>query len=214
MFNQPFFPPLLDPDVPLRPMGMLLLVTGLNAARAELSGLATDVLIAAINDGRLDGDNLGETLAEVARINVKAPKDAPGRNRSAIAPPVPFVKLNRWAKGLERRSEDFAAPRASSRKPFHACCAASPSTPGRQQAATSCCVLLEGTPDRDRRGPLFSDPEADYLNQDKTSAKKGSLIHELLTLKAVPDHPTRRAGRGSGIGLQGRTRGAVGGLEP
>lgn len=59
---RPFLEPLLDPDVPLRTMGRLLLVGSLSSNQPELQGLATDALIAAIDDGRLDSPLLGEAL--------------------------------------------------------------------------------------------------------------------------------------------------------
>jgi len=193
MFSQPFFPPLLDPDVPLQPMGMLLLVTGLNAARRELSGLATDALIAAINDGRIDGDNLGETLAELARIKIEPPYGAPAWNTPATkALPIPFVKLSRWAKALgdaartsplHARVISKAIARMLRGESFDA-----RTTTSRNTLLVLLKELLIET------GEALSDPDARaYLNQDKTSGKKGSLIHELLNLKAVPDHPTRHA---------------------
>ncbi len=57
--------PLLDPDVPLRPMAILLIVLGLAAKEPGEHGLATDVAIAAIDDGRLDGAKLGSLLLEL-----------------------------------------------------------------------------------------------------------------------------------------------------
>ena len=58
-------------------------------------------MIAAINNGRLDGDNLGKTLAEVASIKEVPERVAPVWERPAThALPIPFVKLNRWAKVL------------------------------------------------------------------------------------------------------------------
>lgn len=43
-------------------------------------------------------------------------------------------------------------------------------------------------------GEALSNPEArDYLTQQKTAGKTGSLIHDLLKLKAVSDHPARCA---------------------
>ncbi len=60
--HRPFLEPLLDADVPLRTMGRLLLAGTLSSNQPELQGLATDALIAAIDDGRLDGRLLGEAL--------------------------------------------------------------------------------------------------------------------------------------------------------
>ena len=202
MFSQPFFLPLLDPDVPLQPMGMLLLVTGLNAARCELSGLATDVLIAAINDGRLDGNDLGKTLAELARINIQPPNDAPAWNRPATqAFPVPFVKLNRWAKvlgdaartsPLHARVISKAIPRMLRGESFD-----TRTTTSRNTLLVLLKELLIET------GEALTDPDArDYLSKHKNSGKTGSLIQELLNLKAVFDHPSRRAAAVQALALR------------
>src|SRR5262249_33659113 len=56
--NRTYLEPMLDPDVPLKTMALLLLVLGLAAKEPSESGLATDALIASIEDGRLDGSNL------------------------------------------------------------------------------------------------------------------------------------------------------------
>ncbi len=61
-FFRPFLEPLLDPDLPLGPMGRLLLAGTLSSNQAELQGLAVDALIAAVDDGRLDGRLLGDAL--------------------------------------------------------------------------------------------------------------------------------------------------------
>jgi Family of unknown function (DUF6493) len=193
VITQPFFPPLLDPDVPLRPMGMLLLVTGLNATRAELSGLATDALIAAINDGRLDGDNLGKALAELARIKEDPARDTPAWQRPATpAAPVPFIKLNRWAKALgdaartsplHARVISQAISRMLRGESFD-----TRTTTSRNTLLVLLKELLIET------GEALSDLKArDYLAQHKTSGKTASLIDGLLKLKAVSDHPARRA---------------------
>ena len=98
---RPFFPPLFDADVPLRPMARLFLVAALNAVRAELSGLATDALITAISDGRLDGDTLGRALAEFGTRRGRARARCASMERFHDSDrPVPIVKLNRWAKVL------------------------------------------------------------------------------------------------------------------
>ena len=66
-----FLVPLLDPDVPMRPMARLVLAVGLSVKQPELAGLATDVLIAAIEDGRLDTDSLGESLAIAWQMRIQ-----------------------------------------------------------------------------------------------------------------------------------------------
>ncbi len=78
--NRLYLEPLLDPDLPLRSMAMLLLVLGLAAKEAGEHGLATDVTIAAIEDGRLDQIQLGTVMTALL--------------------PTGYVKAARWAKTL------------------------------------------------------------------------------------------------------------------
>jgi hypothetical protein len=78
--NRSYFEPLLDPGTPLRRMGLLLLCLGLAAKEPGEHGLATDVAIAAIQDGRLGTDNWGPQLAELLSTDL--------------------IKLGRWAKTL------------------------------------------------------------------------------------------------------------------
>ena len=74
----------MDPDLPLKPMALLLLVLGLAAKEPGEQGLATDVAIAAINDGRLDGAKLGTGLTQLIATGL--------------------IKAARWAKALENVS--------------------------------------------------------------------------------------------------------------
>src|SRR5262249_15503083 len=65
---------LLDPDVPLGPMALLLLAAGLTAKYPEESGLATEALIAAVDDGRLDSGKLSEALASLLAADLAKPE--------------------------------------------------------------------------------------------------------------------------------------------
>jgi hypothetical protein len=85
--NKTLLEPLLDPGTPLRAMGLMLLATAIAAKEPAEYGLATDIAIRAIEDGRLGSDNLGlvleqllptglikparwqKTLADVARVS-------------------------------------------------------------------------------------------------------------------------------------------------
>lgn len=59
-----FMEPLVDPDIPLRRMGLLTLFSGLACKEPGEYGLATDVAIQAVADGRLGTDNIGFVLGE------------------------------------------------------------------------------------------------------------------------------------------------------
>lgn len=63
-----FLEPLLLPTQTLGPMALLLLAVGLAAKEPGESGLATDVLVAIIDDGRLDAAELGRTLGKLMRM--------------------------------------------------------------------------------------------------------------------------------------------------
>jgi hypothetical protein len=83
--NRTFLELLLDPDTPLRKMGMFLLLNGLAAKEPGEHGLSVDVAIQAINDGRLGTDNLGQALL-------------------ALIPHGHFM-FSRWAKRFEEISQ-------------------------------------------------------------------------------------------------------------
>ncbi len=61
--NRTMLEPLLDSGTPMRYAGILFLVGMLAAKEPGESGLATDIAIRAIEDGRIGSDNLGEALA-------------------------------------------------------------------------------------------------------------------------------------------------------
>jgi hypothetical protein len=63
-----YLEPLLDPDVPLGPYATLLLAFGLTAKDGSVHGLATDALIAAVEDGRLDPERLGAAIIQIAAV--------------------------------------------------------------------------------------------------------------------------------------------------
>lgn len=78
--NKALLEPLLDSSTPLRTMGLYLLVTALAAKEPGEHGLATDIAIRAIEDGRLGTDNLGASLAQFL--------------------PTGLIKPGRWHKTL------------------------------------------------------------------------------------------------------------------
>jgi hypothetical protein len=80
--NRTYLEPLLDHDVPLQPMALLMLILGLAAKDSGENSLATEALIASIDDGRLDGTSLGKALGSLAHAGV--------------------VKLSRWARTLSQ----------------------------------------------------------------------------------------------------------------
>ncbi|MES9859245.1 MAG: DUF6493 family protein [Candidatus Thiodiazotropha sp. 4PDIV1] len=76
-----YFSPMLEPDAPMNDMALLLLANGLGAVEPGQKGIATDVFIACINDGRLDINRLADCMADLL--------------------PTGYIKVARWTKTLK-----------------------------------------------------------------------------------------------------------------
>ncbi len=61
---QSFFLPMLEQNVPLKPMALLLLIAGLSSAEPGQKGIAIDIVVMSIDDGRMDIALLGDLMAE------------------------------------------------------------------------------------------------------------------------------------------------------
>ena len=85
--NRTMMEPLLDSGTPLRYAGSLFLAGMLAAKEPGESGLATDIAIRAIEDGRVGSDNLGEALTLLLPSGVIKP----GRWQKTLAEVVPRV---------------------------------------------------------------------------------------------------------------------------
>jgi hypothetical protein len=62
---QSFFLPLLNSSVPLKPMALLLIIAGLSSKEPGQKGIAAEVVIMSIDDGRLDIKSLGDQMASL-----------------------------------------------------------------------------------------------------------------------------------------------------
>jgi hypothetical protein len=168
--NRSYFEPLLDADVPLRPMALLLLTLGLAAREPGEQGLATDALIAAILDGRLDGHKLGSMMARLW--------------------PDGLIKMARWAKALAD------AARVS---PLHAQAVFDTIERALQGDAEKlprdCHALFDlfkelGVETGSR---VQAEPTRKLLSAIKASGKTGKAAAELLALVEKPDHKRNTA---------------------
>jgi Family of unknown function (DUF6493) len=160
--HRTFLEPLLDPDVPLEPMALLMLALGLAAKEPGESGLATDALIAAIDDGRLDANNLGETLAFLAPMTKCARLARTLGQAARISPLHMQVIVQVVQRAL--RGDPTHAPR---------------------DLQTLLEFLKESVTEL---GEAIRDAEARrYLEKLKTSGKTARLIRELLALEERPD---------------------------
>jgi hypothetical protein len=183
-----FLLPLLDPDVPLRPMARLLLAIGLNAKLPELSSLATDATVAAVADGRLDADSLGKSLRIAWQLRIETSTYVPVHHPSYDAPQsVGFVKPVRLAKALG----DVA--RAS---PLHAGIVARALESVLADDASACrttasmLLLLELLKEAlVAAGWALSAPARAYFSGLGDSGKTGRVVGELLALSEVSGAP-------------------------
>ena len=186
-----FLLPLLDPDVPLRPMARLLLAVGLNAKLPEIAGLATDVLIAAIDDERIDEQTLGDSLRIGWQLRIETWAYRPINDPLLDTPPsVGIVKPTRWAKVLGDAS------RSSS---LHARVIARAVESLLTDEASGCRTtaslipLLELVREASvETGRAVSAEFRAYLGGIGTGGKTGRVVKDLLALREVPDAPTWR----------------------
>jgi hypothetical protein len=189
-----FLLPLLDPDFPLRPMARLLLATGLNVKLPDVAGLATDAVVAAIDDGRLDADTLGESLGIVWQSRTEeysyGPRVDPYSNQTHR---VPFVKPSRWVKALgdvARASTLHARIIARAIEIF----LATETAPDR--APASLLPFLELLREASvASGRAVSADAQDFLSGLGTSGKTGRVVKDLLALRELPESPALRAAR-------------------
>jgi hypothetical protein len=70
---------ILDPDVPVGPMAMFMLCRGLNAIDRAAGEATVDALVAAIDDGRIDGALLGAAMHEFLMGGLVVAKRWPDR---------------------------------------------------------------------------------------------------------------------------------------
>jgi hypothetical protein len=189
-----YLQPLFDPDFPLGPMARLSLCLSLNAKLPEVAGLATDAIVAAIDDGRLDADTLGESLGNVWQATVETylygPKVDPYKNLKHL---VPFVKPSRWVKGLgdvARISPMHARIIARAIEIF----LAAETSPDR--APASLLPFLELLRETSvESGRAISADAHKYLSGLGTGGKTGRVVKELLALRDLPESPGMRNAR-------------------
>ncbi len=185
-----FLIPMLNPDVPLRPMARLVIGAGLTAKVSEVTGLATDVLIAAIDDGRIDAARLGESLRTVWRWEVRASTQDTSRGRTKTESSVGFAKANRWAKTLG----DVA--RASALHAHVVACALdqvlADGVTGRRTSANVVALLELVREASVTCGRTVSAEARAHIEKIDSGGKTGHVIKSLLGLEDLPDSPMRR----------------------
>ena len=185
-----FLIPLLEPDVPLMPMARLLIAVGLGAKLPELAGLATDALIAAIDDGRIDAARLGESLRTVWRWEVprSTRETSPGAN--VVEGSVGFARSSRWAKTLGD------VVRASALHAHVVACALeqvlADGATGRRPSASVAPLLELMREVSVTCGRAVSAEVRASLETIGTAGKTGRVVKSLLELQDVPDSAEMR----------------------
>lgn len=155
--NRFFLQPLLDADFPLGPAASLILATGLGCKNAGEHGLAVDVAITAIEDGRLTDANLGRALEILFASRVVSP--------------------GRWAKTLA----DVARPSALHTYIVQqAICQSLRRKKGKppKTLAPYLELLVELTLSLD--APIDDDQTRDFLSQIKGGGKAAKAAETLL----------------------------------
>jgi hypothetical protein len=176
--NRAYLEALVDPDVPLLPMPLHLLALGLAAKEAGEGGMATDALIAAIDDGRVDGLKMGEAMASLLATGLIKPGWA--RTLAAVAR-ISHLHAAEIALAIQR-SLQGAADRVS--KEMHALLALLKE------------LLISA-------GSGLRLPEArDFLTRLQGSGKTGDVARTILALEDEPTSP--QAGNAAARALANR----------
>jgi Family of unknown function (DUF6493) len=165
--NRTLLEPLLNPDVPLKPMALLMLALGLAAKQPGENGLATDSLIAAIDDGRLDACKLGATFEFLAPM-IKCARLARTLSQAARISPLHLQVVAQVIQSA-LRGDPAQAPRD-----LHALL---------ELLKESLLELGASVSDAEARG---------YLEKIETGGKTIRLIRELLALEEKPEPSIRR----------------------
>jgi hypothetical protein len=172
-------------------MARLVIGVGLTAKVPEVTGLATDALIAAIDDGRIDAARLGESLLTVWRWEVRASTRDAGRGPTKAESSVGIAKANRWAKTLG----DVA--RASALHAHVVACAVEQVlADGVTSRRTSANVapLLELVREASVTcGRTVSAEARVHIEKIGSGGKTGHVVKSLLKLQDVPDSAKMRA---------------------
>ena len=161
--NHRYLQPLLDPDLPLKPMALLLLALGLAAKEAGQNGLATDAAIAAIDDGRLDGRKLGSAMASLLSTGM--------------------IKSTRWAKTLQTVSQSSPLHMEVVRDAIGSCLRGSP-----QSMPKDLHALVELLKELVAESKSCVDTSArQFLEQVVGTTKLGKAAKSILAATQEPD---------------------------
>ncbi len=203
-----FLEPLLDPDVPLGEWGMTVLAIGLGHAERTFRGLATDALIAGVEDGRVSGSALGERMAWLfdTGLDEEGMKRAVGERYYAwlkdyrLPLKLALGSSKRWAACLADAAEVSPLHRHVVRHAVERSLRGRiPEPPPGMQALLG--VLCEAC-SADGAGVVDPDLRAE-LGQMKGRSKGAALGRKLAALETVGDGGRQRA---LALALEGRIK--------
>lgn len=175
-----FFKDMAEPDATLTPVGMIMLCLSLAVADAEDGQSATDLLILAATDGRLDGARLGHSMRLLLRVGLVKPNKWVSQ----------LIKPNRWTDRLAI---------AAGESPLHtqvignALLSALPAIPaeGMRNVHTLLELLFNLSVEAEE---AVSDPDCRaFLEDVGGTGKAAKLAKRLLALQQGDPLPHRRA---------------------
>jgi tetratricopeptide (TPR) repeat protein len=168
--HQVFLEPLLDPDTHLGPVARLLHGATLGSKMPGEKSLAIDILIAAVDDGRITGPALGDTLATLVDLHLGRP--ARWAKTLAEAARVSPLHAETVRAGVEGALHGEPSLRPADLAPF-------------LELLHELCV---------QSGAAITYPEARaYLGEVKGGGKAAKLAKTLLALEGREDEKSRRA---------------------
>jgi hypothetical protein len=175
-------------------MARLLLAIALNAKLPEIGGLATDVLVAAIDDGRLDADTLGQSLRIAWQLRIETSQHMIYTHVSSNAPmSEPFVKPVRWAKTLGDAARSSALHAGLIARAIELFLVDTSSLNRTPASVLPVLELLREASVESRRA--ISAPARAYLGGVGTAGKTGRVVGELLALREIASAPAIKKAR-------------------
>ncbi|MBX9950300.1 MAG: hypothetical protein K2Y39_14115 [Candidatus Obscuribacterales bacterium] len=184
--NRVYLKALYDPDVPMTRLAQIMLVLGLASKQTEEHATAIEALIAAIDDGRLNGTEIGGIMYELFSPN------AYRSNTFFNAPFVPLISLTRWAKAIAPVVQASMYHAHAIARCIEEFCQGDPANAPKDihqllEILLSCLVETGDSIRSDRMRSFLNE-----LGKDKGSSKTMKLIKQLLALGKGPNYASKR----------------------